>query len=166
MADGRCLSQIQAEEGKVDVEQLTLSIGDRSDRIRPYTTVFGIHLAKLVRDLDLTSIVERIGVNADQLGKLGQRFIAEAEHEFERLLHCVVQAEHDRERDELRQTARHRADTMAVIQLLHLLIELDAVIRILFLQLLQFRVERRHLEHALFALDGQRQDDQLDEQRE
>ena len=71
--------------------------------------------SELVRDLDLPGIIERVGINANQVRQLGQRFITETEHELKRLLHSIVQAEHDRERDKLRQAARHRADAVAVV---------------------------------------------------
>ena len=55
---------------------------------------------------------------------------------------------------------------MLLIQLLHLLVELDTVVRVLLLQLLEFGVHRAHGEHTLLALDGQRDADQLYQQRE
>ena len=52
------------------------------------------------------------------------------------------------------------------VQLLHLFVQLDAVVRVLLLQLLELGVHRAHGEHTLLALDGQRDADQLYQQRE
>ena len=55
---------------------------------------------------------------------------------------------------------------MLFVQLLHLFVQLDAVVRVLLLQLLQLAIHRGHSEHALLALNGQRNADQLDQQCE
>ena len=122
---------------------------------------------QLLGDLDLNGVVcARKLIQTDHLRQCDNGFAAQADDVLQRLLNRVVQAHHDRQRDKVGQTSAHRADAVLLIQLLHLFVQLDAVVRVLLLQLLELGVHRAHGEHTLLALDGQRDADQLYQQRE
>ena len=126
-----------------------------------------LECVQLFGDNDLYGVVCACQiVQTDQLRELDDRLAAQADDVLKRLLNRVVQTHHDGERNELGQTAAHRADAAAFIERLDFLVELGAVVCVLLLKLLHFRVERGHGEHALLALDGKRYAAQLDNQRE
>ncbi|MPM21083.1 hypothetical protein SDC9_67526 [bioreactor metagenome] len=64
------------------------------------------------------------------------------------------------------QAAAHGADPLLGIQLLRLLLLLCRVIGVFFLNLLHLSAHAVHADHALFALHLERQQHQLDDQRE
>ena len=122
---------------------------------------------QLLCDQNLNRVVRACElIQTDHLRQCDNCLAAQADDVLQRLLNRVVQAHHDRQRDKVGQTAAHRADAVLLIQLLHLFVQLDAVVRVLLLQLLELGVHRAHGEHTLLALDGQRDADQLYQQRE
>ena len=166
MRDRRRISQIQTKEVEIQRENGLAALQAVGNSIREMAA--SVHESvQFLGDLDLNGVVcARKLIQTDHLRQCDNRLAAQANDVLQRLLNRVVQTHHDRQRDEVGQTAAHRADAVLLIQLLHLLVELDTVVRVLLLQLLELGVHRAHGEHTLLALDGQRDADQLYQQRE
>ena len=136
--------EIQRENGLAALQAVGNSIREMAASVHESVQLLG--------DQDLNGVVcARKLIQTDHLRQCDNCLAAQADDVLQRLLNRVVQAHHDRQRDKVGQTSAHRA---------------DAVVRVLLLQLLELGVHRAHGEHTLLALDGQRDADQLYQQRE
>ena len=78
----------------------------------------------------------------------------------------IVQGHQNGQRQKAPQAPAHGVDALFLVELLHLLVHLDAVIGVLFLDLLHLPGHPVHADHALLGLHLEGQQDQLDDQRE
>ena len=78
----------------------------------------------------------------------------------------IVQGHQDGQGQEAPQAAAHGIEALFLIELLHLLLHLQLIVGILFLDLLHLAGHPAHPQHALLGLDLEGQQDQLDDQRE
>ena len=88
------------------------------------------------------------------------------QHVGQRLADDVIEREQDEQRDERPEAAARGRDALLLIDGHQLLLILLLVVAILGFERLGQRRQARHFQHALLALDGQRQQNDLDDQRE
>ena len=88
------------------------------------------------------------------------------QHVGQRLADDVVEREQNEQRDERPEAAARGRDALLFIEGHQLLLILLLVVAIFGFERLGQRRQARHLQHALLALDGQRQQNDLDDQRE
>ena len=135
--DGRGIRQIKAEEVEVHRED-ALAVAEALEDLGCELAGGILECVQLFGDNDLYGVVcAREVVQTDQLRELDNGLAAQADDVLKRLLNRVVQTHHDGERNELGQTAAHRADAAAFIERLDFLVELGAVVCVLLLKLLR-----------------------------
>ena len=88
------------------------------------------------------------------------------QHVGQRLADDVIEREQNEQRDERPEAAARGRDALLFIEGHQLLLILLLVVAIFGFERLGQRRQARHLQHALLALDGQRQQNDLDDQRE
>ena len=103
--------------------------------------------------------------HVQQLGHLADLVGAEAHEITQRLRHHIIQAHHNRQRQQHGQAARKRAHALFVVKLLHLLGVFIPVVGIFFLQLQQLGLNALHIHHTLFLFPVKGQHNRLGQQR-
>ena len=152
------IAEIQAEKAKVDVEQTRDLVAKRGLNCVP---VLVRELCQL--DLDITGAAAG-GLHGKVFAQRGDNVGAREHHARDRLADDAVQGDQDREGDQRPQAAGHRVDALLAVELLHLGVELLGVALMLFLQLLDARLQAGGTHHALFALGVERREDQVHDQ--
>ena len=89
-------------------------------------------------------------------------FFSHKHHTGQGLADNAVQGNQDRERDQGPDAAGHRVDSLFLVELLHLLIQLLLIPFVPPLQLLDLRLDTRGAHHAAFTLRHKRSQHQVD----
>ena len=144
--------QVQTKEVKVDVDQ-TLA-GKRGYRV----PVFMYNLG----ELDLTVDRGLFKGIAHSLCNLIDRLVSQTHHVGERLTYRVIQRHHDRQGDKGEETARHRVDILAFVQLLNFFLRLRLILGVALLDNLCLALYLGHLLHVLLLMIHERKKNQLD----
>ena len=97
-------------------------------------------------------------------GHLGDLIAVQPHQVEQRLADDGIQGQQDQNGKEGPQTPAHGVDLLPLIEALDLHIVALPVLAVLLLQLLHLAGEQVHLDHTLFALDGQGEEDDLDNQ--
>ena len=84
---------------------------------------------------------------------------------LDRHIEHLVEREEDRNLDQDRPAARQRIDLLLLVELHHLLLLLHPVVRIFFADFHHLGLHLLHVGHRLVGLVGQREEDQLDDDR-
>ncbi len=130
----------------------------------------GPQLGEVLDDLNLrVGLVER-GADARHVAQQADRLVDSGGREMQRVRHGeqhrVVQAEHHEQRDEHGGAPARRVDPLPLVELLRLYLQLLLVLRVLLLQVLHLHRQPAAGGHRPLRLDGKRERQQLEEDRE
>ena len=127
-------------------------------------------LGEMLDDLDLAVLGDERRVDARDLAEHLRGLIDDVrvnvQRVSQRIDNRIINTEEDRQRNQHRQAAARHADALLLVELLRLLVELHLVVGVDFLELAHLLLHLRLRRHGLLLLDGEREDQNLDDDGE